>query len=91
MAGSRTPAWEFCSGKPAGAPGIRLMACRVLKIQVESRTNADGRSAGAGVKKAESCFTGSVVGIHFEVVGMYTGTTIRDLMAAVERAELRSE
>ena len=35
--------------------------------------------------------TGSVVGIHFEVAGMYTGTLIRDLMAAVERAEKRAE
>jgi hypothetical protein len=47
-------------------------------------TNADGEPLGrAG--------TGSVVGIHFEVAGMYTGTMIRDLMATVERAELRAE
>ena len=32
-----------------------------------------------------------MVGIHFEVAGMYTGTTIRDLMATVERAERRAE
>ena len=32
---------------------------------------------------------GSVVGIHFEVVAMYTGTLIKDLMATVERAEER--
>jgi hypothetical protein len=35
--------------------------------------------------------TGSVVGIHVEVAGMYTGTMIKDLMATVERAEQRTE
>jgi prophage maintenance system killer protein len=34
---------------------------------------------------------GSVVGIHSEVAAMYTGTLIQDLMATVERAELRAE
>jgi len=34
--------------------------------------------------------TGSVVGIQFEVGGMYTGTIITDLMAAVDRAERRA-
>ncbi len=35
--------------------------------------------------------TGSVVGIHVEVAGMYTGTLISDLMIAVERAEQRAK
>ena len=35
--------------------------------------------------------TGSVVGIQFEVAGMYTGTLIEDLMTAVERAEARAQ
>ena len=47
-------------------------------------TNADGDPLGREA-------TGSVVGIHFEVAAMYTGTLIRDLMAAVERAETRAE
>ncbi len=53
-----------------------------LKDQVAG-TNADGDPLGRE--------TGSVVGIHFEVAGMYTGTLINDLMAAVERAELKAE
>lgn len=36
-------------------------------------------------------FTGSVVGIQLEVAGMYTGTLINDLMAAVERVGQRAE
>ena len=47
-------------------------------------TNADADPLGREA-------TGSVVGIHFEVAGMYTGTLIRDLMTAVERAEKRAE
>jgi hypothetical protein len=38
-----------------------------------------------------AAFSGSVVGIHFEVVGMYTGTLIEELMATVERAEERAK
>jgi len=34
---------------------------------------------------------GSVVGIHFEVEGMYTGTLIAELTATVARAEQRAE
>jgi len=56
-----------------------------LKIQVGSRKqSADEDPLGREA-------TGSVVGIHIEVAGMYTGTVIRDLMATVERAERRAE
>jgi hypothetical protein len=34
---------------------------------------------------------GSVVGIHFEVAGMYTGTLIGNLIATVERIEKKIE
>jgi hypothetical protein len=34
--------------------------------------------------------TGSVVGIHVEVAGMYTGTLIKDLIVTVQRAEQRA-
>jgi len=83
------PTWpveKFSSGKPAGAPGTAVIACRAFKIQVceEAITNAGRDPLG----REE---TGSVVGIHFEVADMYTGTLITDLMAAVERAELRAE
>jgi hypothetical protein len=46
-AGGREPEaglQEFGSGKPAGVPGIAVMACRAFKIQLK----ADTRSAGAG-------------------------------------------
>ena len=35
--------------------------------------------------------TGSVVGIQFEVAGMYTGTLITDLIATVQRAEQKAK
>jgi hypothetical protein len=44
-----------------------------------------------GSREPEAGCMGSVVGIQIEVAGMYTGTLIRDLMAAVERAEMRAE
>lgn len=47
------------------------------------RERAEGLQLTAGL-------TGSVVGIQFEVGGMYTGTIITDLMAAVDRAERRA-
>jgi hypothetical protein len=58
--------------------------CRALNIRLCMRT-ADTSGGPLGRE------TGSVVGIHFEVAGMYTGTLIRDLMATVELAEFRAE
>ncbi len=58
------------------------MACRAYKVQVRPKRTQDPLDREG---------TGSVVGIHFEVAGMYTGTLIRDLMATVEQAEQRAE
>lgn len=41
--------------------------------------------------KLKAALPGSVVGIQFEVAGMYTGTLISDLMATVQRAEQRAK
>ena len=38
------------------------------------------------IRDGQLVSTGSVVGIQFEVAGMYTGTLISELMSAVERA-----
>lgn len=58
------------------------MACRAYKVQVCPKRTQDPLAREG---------TGSVVGIHLEVTGMYTGTLIRDLMATVEQAERRAE
>ena len=58
------------------------MACRAYKVQVCPKRTQDPPDREG---------TGSVVGIHFEVAGMYTGTLIRDLMTTVEQAERRAE
>lgn len=47
-------------------------------------TNADGDPLGRDE-------LGSVVGIQIEVAGMYTGTLIEDLMAAVDQAQVKAE
>jgi hypothetical protein len=76
------------------------MACRAFKIQVKGGQKirkvapafcrlSRGRLALAGGGATKE--TGSVVGIQFEVTGMYTGTLISDLMAAVDRVEHMSE
>jgi hypothetical protein len=58
------------------------MACRAYKVQVCPKRTQDPLDREG---------TGSVVGIHLEVAGMYTGTLIGDLMTTVEQAELRAE
>ena len=72
--------FEFSSGKPAGVPGMAVMVVPGLGVQ----GSCGRRSAGAGR-------TGSVVGIQFEVAGMYTGTLISDLMETVELVEHRAK
>ena len=57
------------------------MACRALSFRF---TNADEDPLGREG-------TGSVVGIQFEVAGMYTGTLITDLIATVQRAEQKAK
>jgi hypothetical protein len=64
-------------------PALAVTAVPGLEIRLR---NADGDPLGRGQD-----LKGSVVGIHFEVTGMHTGTLIRDLMATVERAELTVE
>ena len=51
-----------------------------------------GRSkVGRRQLMADGGFMGSVVGIQLEVVLMYTGTLIEDLMAAVDLAHQKAE
>jgi hypothetical protein len=52
---------------------------------------SESGSANAGGDPLGRDAPGSVVGIQFEVTGMYTGTLIEDLMAAVEDAQYKSE
>jgi hypothetical protein len=68
------------------------MACRA---QDSSTTKAD-EDPLQWEGRAAQLETGSVVGIHFEVEvmytgTMYTGTMISDLIRTVERAEQRAE
>jgi len=60
------------------------MACRALEIRLECGRDGNDDPLGRDV-------TGSVVGIQVEVVGMYTGTLIEQLTAAVVRAEQKEE
>ena len=64
-----------------------------IKDQVENAgLGRLARSAGAGGSKnfQPKLEAGFLVGIQTRVGTMYTGTLIRDLMATVERAELRA-
>ncbi len=70
-----------------GVPGQEFR-CRESGQKIRRQEGKKLRADGSELK---ADFTGSVVGIHFEVAGMYTGTLIGDLMATVEQAELRAE
>src|ERR1700756_2027109 len=70
---------KFSSGKPAGVPALAVMAMPGLRDQVRpTRTKIRGAEEVAESRRliAEADVLGSVVGIQFEVVAMYTGTMI---------------